>query len=383
MRASYLLAGAGSLALAATLATPAQADRYHPPDPKQPTVVAEGLVGPLSLAVGDGHEVYLTQSFAGLLSKVDRHGTVSTVHELGLPPDAGELTGVAYSGRATFHIETDYSGADGPVSHIVRTTKKGQRTVVSDDLWAYEVQNNPDGGQTYGFTDLDDSCAGALSTFEEGLPSGREMPPLSEYHGIVESHAYQLSVSRGTIYVADAAANAVLAVDRSTGDISTVSVIPATAITFTKEFNDSLEGQLGLDLPDCLVGEQYTPEPVPTDVQVGRRSMLYVSTLGGAAGESAPLSKVYGVNPWTGSAAILADGLFGATGLAVADNGDMFVAEMFAGKVSVIKRHQHTAKTVFTADSPSDVDLRGSTIYATTGVFGNGALVKYRYRHGW
>lgn len=381
MRVSYLIAGAGSLALAATFAAPAQA--HHPPDPQQPEVVADGLAGPLSLAVGRGHEVYVTQSFAGLLSRVNWRGDVRTVHDLGLPPDSGELTGVAYTRRATFHIETDASGPGGPVTHVIRTSKNGYRTVVSDDLWAYEKQNNPDADRTYGFTDLDDSCADALAAFEEGVPTGRELPPLSEYHGIVESHAYQLSVSRGSIFVADAAANAVLAVNQSTGDISTVAVLPATPITFTQEFNDALEGQLELDMPDCLIGQEYTPEPVPTDVQVGRWGRLYVSTLGGGAGESAPLSKVYGVNPRTGSTSVVAGGLFGATGLALSHTGDIFVAEMFGGKVSVIKRHKHTAKTVFTAESPADVDLRGNTIYATTGVFDNGAIVKYRYRHHW
>lgn len=393
MRVSNLIAGASSLALAVTLAgtfaAPAQAHEHHHPQPQQPEVVADGFAGPLSLAVGRGRDVYLSQSFAGLLSKVDRLGNVSTIHDLGLSPDDGELAGVAYSKGATFHIETDYSGAEGPVSHIVRTSRKGHRTVVSDDLWAYEIRNNPDGDQTYGFTDLDASCAAELAVFEEGAAPDRELPPLSEYSGIVESHAYQLSVSRGKIYVADAAANAVLAVNGSTGAISTVSVIPATPIEFTADLKASLEGELAepgetpLELPNCLVGNQYTPEPVPTDVKVGWWGTLYVSTLQGGAGEILPLSKVYGVNPYTGTTTEVAGGMYGATGLALGWDGRIFVAEMFGGQVSVIKRHSHTAKTVFEAESPSDVDLKGSTIYATTGVFGNGALVKYRYRYGW
>ncbi|WP_338750892.1 ScyD/ScyE family protein [Janibacter alittae] len=361
-----------------TVAGPAHAASDHSAGSQQPEVVASGLAGPLSVDVGNALDVYVTQNFAGLLSTVDQRGRVSTVHELGLPPDAGELTGVAYRGRFTYHIETDYSGAQGPVSHIIRTSRTGERTVVSDDLWAYEVANNPDGDRTYGFTDLDAPCAAELQAFQEGLPPERELPPLAEYSGIVESHAYQLDVRRGTIYVADAAANAVLAVDESTGDITTVSVLPATPIEFTADVNDGLEGELGLDLPDCLVGNEYTPEPVPTDVQADVRGDLYVSTLEGAAGEMAPLSKVYRVNRSTGSASTIAGGMFGATGLAVDNSGDIFVAELFGGKVSMIKRGGSRAETVFAADSPADVALRGRTIFATTGVFGDGALVKYR-----
>jgi sugar lactone lactonase YvrE len=160
-------------------------------------------------------------------------------------------------------------------------------------------------------------------------------------------------------------------------------VASSTAVEFTAELEGGLEGLLGgLDLPDCLVGNQYTPEPVPTDVQVGKQGMLYVSTLQGGAGELVPLSKVYRVDPGTGTATEVAGGMHGTTGLALAKSGHIFVAEMFGGEVSVIQPGSTTATTVFAADSPSDVDLKGSTVYATTGVFGNGALVKYLYPLG-
>ncbi|WP_181009877.1 hypothetical protein [Ornithinimicrobium sufpigmenti] len=71
--------------------------------------------------------------------------------------------------------------------------------------------------------------------------------------------------------------------------------------------------------------------------------------------------------------------MHGTTGLAIAPNGQIFVAELFGGKVSVIK-DRGRVRTVFEAGSPSDVTVNGPWLYATTGVFGeSGAVVKYHY----
>ncbi|WP_324652891.1 ScyD/ScyE family protein [Georgenia sp. H159] len=372
MRKSVLTAGAGILALTATLVSvPAQAGGHD----REPQVIASGLVGPLSLDVGHGGDVLVSQSFAGLLSKVDKRGRVTNLHQL--EAEAGEIVGVDNELGYTYHIENVFSG-EVPTSHIVKTSKKGHRTVVSDDFWAYEMEHNPDAGMTYGFRDLSQSCADEVATLEEaaGLP-------LNEYTGIVESHAYQLEVQDGNIYVADAAMNAVLKVDEQTGEISTVAVLPATTITFTAELEAALESMLppGADVPDCVVGASYTPEPVPTDVKVDRHGKLYVSTLQGAAGEILPLSKIYHVDPETGRSTEVAGGMHGATGLDLAPTGSfLVVAEMFAGEVSMVRLRNWTgsAETIFTADSPADVDVSGRTVFATTGTFGDGALVKYR-----
>lgn len=365
MRRYSLAVGASVLALTTSLlTTPAQAR------PSEPDVVVDGLVGPLSLAVGSRGTVYLTQNFSGQLSKVTR-GTVSTVYQV---PETGGLGGVATSRGRTYHLESDFSG-ETPTSHIVRTSRDGTRKVVSDDLWQHEIQNNPDAGTTYGFVGLNPSCAEELGAWEEA--SG--FPFLSEYTGIVESNAYQLEVSGHRAYVADAATNAVLEVDLRSGDISTAAVLPVFDIIFTEELKAGLEASLAPDgppLPDCLVGEDYVPEPVPTDVAVDHKGRLYVTTLGGAAGEIVPLSRVYRIDRH-GHATTVARGLHGATGLDRAANGDLVVAEMFGGEVSVVRPGSWKARTLFTADSPADVAVSGKRVYATTGTFGNGALVTY------
>lgn len=367
---STLAAGAGILALAATLLTvPAQADDRAP----EPEVVAGGLIGPLTVAAGNDGDVYVTQTFANTLSSIDGSGTVTNLHTLDGSPETAELVGVAYSGGATYHIENDFSG-EVPTSHIVRTVD-GERTVVSDDLWAYEIANNPDRSLRYGVTNARGSCLDQLTAFEETAGF-----PIVNYRGIVESHAYQLEVHDGTIYVADAAANAVVAVDEATGAISTVSVLPGKTIRFTAELEAALEGQLqGLDIPDCIVGKRFIAESVPTDVQVGWLGGLYVSTLGGSAGEVLPLSSVYWISPDAEYTFEVAGGLRGATGLDVTEDGTVIVAEMFGGRVSAIPHGHNEATTLFEADSPADVAVAGHTVYATTGTFGEGALVKFGY----
>ena len=376
MRKSTLAAGISALALAATLTTPAQAHR-----PRDPEVVADGLVGALTLAATDRGDVLVTQSFTGVLSKVDHRGRVRDVYSLE-NPEAGELIGVATDDGATYHIESDFSG-EAATSLVIRTSKRGHRTEVGGDLWAYETQKNPGAAQHYGFQGLDAQCAAEVGEVEAAIGF-----PLNDYPGIVESHAYPLDVHRRRVYVADAAANAVLKINERSGRISTVAVLPAVDVTVTAELLTTLEERLlgGTQLPDCVVGHEFASEPVPTDVRVARDGSLYVSTLGGGIGEVVPQSHVYRIDS-RGRVREVAEGLHGATGLALTRSGDVVVAQMFAGEVSLIREHRrHThVDTLFTTDKPpADVDVSGRTLYVTTAdVFGDatGALLKYRLHH--
>ena len=374
-----VLVAASSVALVATMAAaPAQAKSK----PKDPEVVASGLVSPLSLDVGKGKDLYVTQNFAGVLSKISRRGDVQTVTSVN--PETHAMGGVAYHDGATYHLETDMSG-EAPSAYVVKIDKRGRRTVVSDNFWEHEMATNPDADRRYGFVGLSGSCREELEAFQAAFPPEVQgIPFLLEYTGIVESNTYQLTVAKnGTIYVADAAANAILKVNRR-GDISTVAVLPASTVTFTTELEDYyeqlLEGSVpDTDVPDCLVGRKFTHEPVPTDVQIGHKGNLYVPTLQGAAGEILPLSKVYRINPSSGSTKVVASGMHGTTGLAIAPNGQIFVAELFGNKVSVIRDGR--VRTVFEADAPADVAVRGSWLYATTNALAEtgGDVVKYHY----
>jgi hypothetical protein len=375
MRRSTLLAAACSLSLAATLvAAPSQAaGGSH----RSPDTVAENLAGPLTLAVHDKTgKVYVTQSFAGQLSRVNKDGSTTTLVQ-DTNGDAGELVGVSHGSKGTYFIQTNYAAQPHPTSYVKRIDSKGRVKTVSKDLWAYEIAKNPDRGRTYGFTHLSRSCAAELAAWEASNPG---IPPFSRYKGIVESHGYQTTVHKGSVYVADAAANAILKVDERTGKIRTVAVIPATPIKITASNKAAIEAGLGLPaLPDCVIGQKYTPEPVPTDVKVGKDGKLYVTTLQGAVGEVLPLSKVYRVDAKSGKAKAVSSGMHGATGLDLIGK-DIIVAEMFSGEVSIIKNGKGKARTLFNLPMAADVDAKGSTIYASGNVFGPGNIVKYKYR---
>ncbi len=58
-------------------------------------------------------------------------------------------------------------------------------------------------------------------------------------------------------------------------------------------------------------------------------------------------------------------GLLSATGLAVAGNGDIFVAELFAGRISRIKAGESTPRTFLRVPLPADVELTSNGMFAT------------------
>ena len=100
------------------------------------------------------------------------------------------------------------------------------------------------------------------------------------------------------------------------------------------------EAAAALELPDCVVGVTYAFEPVPTDVEVGKDGYLYVTTLPGGP-ESPALGargKLWKVNPYSGKAWPIAKGFVSATNLAIGSKGEIYVAELFAGQISVVKR---------------------------------------------
>src|SRR5690606_33827034 len=109
MRRSSFLAALCAGTLAATLAAaPSQAHRGHGGRDHEPVTVASGLVGPLTLAVHDSSSrVYVTQSFAGLLSRIDRSGGVTDL-VVNDNPD-GEVVGVSLGRGGVYYVDTDYA----------------------------------------------------------------------------------------------------------------------------------------------------------------------------------------------------------------------------------------------------------------------------------
>jgi hypothetical protein len=326
------------------------------PTPKPPTVtdVATGLVSPLSAAVGARGTSYVTQNFAGMLTEVDRRGRTSVLYT---SANGEEVGGVSYRDRKLTFTETRIDPEAGPVASSVKTLRLDRwgdptgkaRTLA--DLRAYENRKNPDGKVTYGLRYAPKSC---LDQFPAEMP-GR-------YQGIRDSHPYATTTKHGTTYVADAGMNAIVSVSER-GKVRTVAVLPAQPARVTAAAAEAA------GLPDCAVGRTYWFEPVPTDVEVGPRGQLYVTTLPGGPEDPSLGARgaVYTVNPWWGSTRQVAKGFLGATNLAVSPHGDVYVAEMFGGEISKV-RHGG-GRTVVELAAPGAVEWSGKGLLATANAF--------------
>jgi hypothetical protein len=219
------------------------------------------------------------------------------------------------------------------------------------DLGQYERDHDPNADQTYGFLGLPADCA---------IPPEIIPPEALSYTGTGDSHPFATALWHGEVFVADAGGNDILAVDRD-GDVRTVAVLPPTPLEITAAV------AAGNGLPECAVGTTYLLEPVPTDVEVGKDGWLYVTSLpGGPEGPGLPLGAVYKVNPWSGAVELVTRGFSGATNLAIGTKGEIYVTELFGGKVSVIPRGSTTPQTFLEVESPAAVEVDGRSLYVTT-----------------
>jgi hypothetical protein len=360
---TILAASAAAIALAAT---PAAAHGSKDPRPPSSETITSGLVSPLSLAVGPKGTTFVSQNFIGQLTAVDRRGEQSIIHE---SDDGAEVGAVSYDDGVVTFAE---SGAEFTL-HRLKVDKlgapRGKAREVAD-LGAYEESKNPDGDAIYGFRKLPSSCA---AQFPPEFPAS--------YPGIVESHPYASTSHRGTTYVADAAANAILSVD-SRGKIRTVAVLPAQPVTISAEVAEA-QG-----LPGCVAGHKYWFEPVPTDVEVGPLGMLYVSLLPGGPEDPSlgARGSVVVVSPWSGRSHTVAKDLLAPTGIAVDRWGTIYVAELFGGKIT--KPGWRGNSTVVSVPLPGDVELDGSKLLATVNVLSEdpaepSSLVRYSLGSHW
>ena len=239
-------------------------DHGGPPTLSAP--LAQGLAGPLQLAVGDDGTVYVAQDFAGVLTKIGRHGTQDIATNPG-----GEIAGVDVSDdNKVLYTSTNPDASGTVVAAALNRVRHGTSSVVAD-LYNYEATQNPDQVNTYGFESIPADCAAQLPA-ELGPPS---------YTGVIDSHPYAVASAGSRTYVADAAGNAILQIGRN-GHISTVAVLPPQPTLIPADFATAN------GLPACTVGLMYDFEPVPTDVEVGHNGMLYVTTTSRRAGRPEP-----------------------------------------------------------------------------------------------
>jgi hypothetical protein len=304
--------------------------------------LVSGLAGPLQLALGSDGTLYVGEDFAGQLTKVTKQGRRSVL----VATDGAEVAGVDARGQGTL-VWTTSAGASeessATSSALMRALPNGRTSQVAD-LFQYEQQHNPDSINSYGFSGVSAECKASLPPF---IPNGGD-----PYAGQLDTHPYSVVTVPGGWVVGDAAGNDLLKVGAN-GSVSTLAILPGQPVVISEE----AAGELGL--PECAVGATYTAEPVPTDVELGPDGMLYVSTL---AGEPAPGS-VYRVNPSTGAATRLATGLVGATNLAVAPDGTVYVAELFADRVSALVGG--SAVEVASLPQPAALEWSNGKLYAS------------------
>ena len=353
--ATLALVGAG---LGAATAGHANAEAAAKP---RVQTLAKGLVSPLSLAVSKDGTRYVTQNFASLLSQ----------------QKPGQEPKVIYANKEGFEVGA-ISERHGSLRFalsknqrrgvIVAVGGNGKPTAIAN-LGRYEKRHNPDAKSSYGFRGLSEQCA-------DQMP--QDGPPVT-YQGIVETHPYATLMAGRTTYVADAAANAIFGIPRR-GKVTTVAVLPPMPAKVTAEAGEMF------GFPACTFGKKYYFEPVPTDVERGPDGMLYVSTLPGGPEDPSlgARAAIFRVNPRTGKVSKVAGGLLSATGLAVARNGDIFVAELFGGRISRIKAGTSSPTTFVQVPLPGDVEITRKGMFATINVLPgedappNGKLVRIR-----
>jgi hypothetical protein len=328
-----------------------------------PATLTSGLVSPLSLEVDKGGVAYVSENFAGLVTRINSHGNTSNI----ATTEGLETSAVSTRKGTVYWAET---AQDHSSSVLMSRDRHGHVRQIAD-LWAHENSTNPDQVNHYGFEGLDAAC---LAQF----PPAGPMMNAASYNGIVDTHPYSSLALHDAIYVADAGGNTILRVGYD-GTVSTVAVLKPTAPLLV-----TAEMAAGAGFPSCSVGHNYRFEPVPTDVELGPDGWLYVTSLPGGP-EDASLDArgtVQKVNPHNGHIKIVAKGFVGATGLAISDKGTIFVAELFggengAGQVSVVKRGAKTGTPLIKLSQPAAIELLGSKLYVTTDVLsetGAGAI---------
>lgn len=357
---------AGALAAGLLAAMPSGAAPAKPGKPAKPTVLASGLLSPLSIAV-DSTDVYVSQNFGGSLQLLQPDAKPKTLYVAKKPgTEVGAVS--ARRGTVTFAISESDKDGNYTATRLMRMGGSGKAVPVAD-LLAYEKKANPDGDVTYGVRGLAADCAAQWPT---------DGPPAS-YPGIVESHPYATTTAGRTTYVADAAMNAVLAVSPK-GKVRTAAVLPGVPTEITADFAEEQK------LPQCAVGLDYYFEAVPTDVEVGPDGSLYVTSLPGGPEDPSlgARGQVFKVNPKSGKVTTVAGGLVSPVGVAVADNGDVYVSQLFSGAIAKIKKGSDRVSTVRRLSMTGDVEVRGRTLFATTDVLPpegkkpNGKVVSFR-----
>lgn len=307
----------------------------------EPRTLTTAVQAPFHLAMSNG-SVLVADGGLDVVGKIGAGGRLVTVAR---GPQPGEVAGVATGADgAIAYTFTAY--ADGSTGATVRTGSA--TTTVSTS--SFEAANNPDRGHHYGVKNPTQCQIDAIKAIG-GQP---------RYHGLIDSHPYDI-INLGSDYViADAAGNDLLRM-KPDGSLSVLSALPVQPFTFTPDVVASL------GLPDCMNNVTYKFEPVPTGLSMGADGWIYVSMLPGGPEDPSfgARGSVYKVNPATGQALRVATGFSGATDVSVGAGGNVYVAELFAGQVTRIAPNG-TRSVVTSLPGVVSVEYGSGHLYAGT-----------------
>jgi outer membrane protein assembly factor BamB len=255
--------------------------------------VATGLSGPRQVSEYEDGALLVAESDSGEVSSVDPGtGEVATlVDGLQFVQGVDHRHGLLYVAVGAAEPEPGAApppeppavGQGGPGLVVADTEGDVVQTI---DLLEYELANNPDGQVQF----VDGAPVDALS------------------------NPFAVLAQRGRVLVADAGANAVLSVDRESGEVSTFFVPPVVD-----------------DVPGCADAPNNPGttgcDSVPTGVAAGPDGHVYVSTLGA---EVEGAARVY-VLDRRGEVVDVVEDLTSATGVAVGDDGTVYVSNLLEG----------------------------------------------------
>lgn len=339
-----------------------------------------GLASPLGFDIGSDGTVYVAEGFAGQVRSFGKRGKERIL----VPSVPGQFTsGVAATGRGdvvyTLSLPPEFQ--DGPpVDTTLNRVNSWGKSKELASLFDFETENDPDKMNHYGLINASPECVAQYNAVNATL--GGVLGP-AVYDGVIESNPYAVAIDwDGSSIVADAAGNSLVRVSRSGKRVSTVAVFPPLTQTITEAALVDGQGE-PLPLGDC-VGQPYESNPVPTDVEIGPGGHYYVSALPGFP-ESPGAGKVFRVNRWNGAVTEVAGGFSGAVDLAVGHDGTIYVAELFASKVSKVERGATSASASVDVPCPTAVEIgaRGDVYAAEGGICseppGEGAIVKVSF----
>lgn len=345
LRRISVVVAAGAVASLA-IAAPAHAD-----SPNWHKTLSDFALAPFNLAVNHNN-VYAADGFMNTVGIVGQDPLVVADNLNG-----GDVAGVDLTADGKTLAWTWSNGDHTQTGLTMRT--KGKADVVAD-IASVEAADNPDGVNTYGVLDYGsgadaDKKACVDDVLAQMAGEGGEAPP-STYSGIVDSHPYSVVRSGQQWVVADAGSNVLWSITDK-GAVSTLTVLPPQPITLSAEMAEGLGAA-------CLEGVTYAFEPVPTDVETAPDGTLWVSVLpGGPEGPAlGARGAVYKVDPTTGAATRVAAGFAGATNLAVAPDGTVYVTELFGGQIAKINRNGTMGSPIAMPGALS-VEVHGGYLY--------------------